>query len=135
MRRNVMPWPLLLWGAAGLIAAVVGTAAYQVYKEEQEQKEADARRRARERASREREEEIRKKKQAADEKAKRIKDEYGDKIPENKATEVANAYAEVLGELKGNREGLEDKGMSASSDMRQMENELDEFKKKAMKKK
>lgn len=130
-----MPWPLLLWGAGALLAAGLGTAAYQGYKEEQEEKEAEARRRARERASREREEEIRKKRRAADEKAKRIKDEYGDKIPENKATEVRNAYAEVYGEVKGNREGLEEQGMSASEDMLKMENELDEFKKNGLKKK
>ena len=116
-----MPWPLLLWGAGALLATAIGGGAYLEYKEKQE---ADARRRARERAKRENDEENRKRQQAAVEKAKRINDEYD-----------SNVHAEVLGELKGIREGLEDKGMSASSDLLQMERELEELKKKAMKKK
>lgn len=129
-----MPWPLLIWIGAGIAALIGGVAAYAVWSEEQEAREKSAREEARKMASREQEKEILERKMKIGEKVKKLSEQYGKNVPKEKATALMNDVADTLGALRGNREGLEAKGESSSSEADEAERILGELSAKAMKK-
>lgn len=116
-----MPWPLLLWGAGAVATAVAGYAGYKAYEENEEEKQRAARRRAREAAEEKREEEKRRKERERKLKTEIIQDEYGECLSMG-----------VMSEEEINIKGINEKVSVAERECIEINKELDELKKTAL---
>ena len=117
--------PYVLAGAAVL----GGIAITSEIIEENKRKEEAARRAAERAASRENERRRVEEKRRLDKKIQAVKDKYGSNAPKDVQKELLLESSELLGSLKGNRQGLEKEGQTASADAIRAEDELKELQK------
>jgi hypothetical protein len=86
-----------------------------------------ARRAAKARASREQERINHEEKESLVRKEEKLHEKFGEKIPETEAKEFAEACSKLLGDIEGNRLGLEKQGLQASSQAQSDENQLEAY--------
>lgn len=151
--ENTMPFPLaaVVVGAVGAVGTAVATVASVALAaapyvlagaavlggialtseiiEENKRKEEEARRAAKRAASRENEKRKLQEKRNLDRKIQNVKEKYGSNAPKEVQEELLLESSELLGSLKGNRQGLEKQGQSASTDAIRAEDELKELQK------
>ena len=112
---------LIIGGIAVAAGAALTAGAVSVYNDE---KRAKIRASAESSASRERERILAEKARKTNEELIKCKEEYGDNPPEEKITKIWEDKLELLGQLEGNRIGLQKQNQKASSEAVKAEEEL-----------
>lgn len=112
---------LIIGGVAVAAGAALTAGAVSAYNDE---KRAKIRASAESRASRERERILAEEARKKNEELKKCQEEYGDNPPEEKIKKIWEDKLELLGQLEGNRIGLQKQNQKASPEAVEAEEEL-----------